>query len=108
MAAAYNPRRITDHDLAALRRSLKFFGVVEPIIVNRRTGRIVGGHQRVKAAEAEGIDELPVVQVDLDEPTEKQLNLALNRISADWDETGLAQLLPSHQSQGGDRQMTEC
>jgi len=106
MAAAYNPRRITDHDLAALRRSLKFFGVVEPIIVNRRTGRIVGGHQRVKAAEAEGIDELPVVQVDLDEPTEKQLNLALNRISGDWDETALAQLLSDLQATGADLELT--
>jgi hypothetical protein len=76
MAAPYNPRRMSEEDLAALRRSLTFFGVVEPVVVNRRTGRIVGGHQRVKAAEAEGIETLPVVHVDLDEPSEKQLNLA--------------------------------
>jgi ParB-like chromosome segregation protein Spo0J len=46
MAAPYNPRKISDHDLEALRRSMKFFGVVEPVVVNKRTGRIVGGHQR--------------------------------------------------------------
>ena len=40
-AAPYNPRKICDHDLAALRRSLKYFGTVEPIVVNRRSGNIV-------------------------------------------------------------------
>ena len=55
MGADYNPRKISDHDLGALRWSLRFFGIIEPIVVNRRSGRIVGGHQRVKAAQAEGI-----------------------------------------------------
>ena len=67
MAAPYNPRLISDHDLVALARSMTEFGVVEPVVVNRKTNRIVGGHQRVKAAEASGIDQLPVVYVDLDE-----------------------------------------
>jgi DNA modification methylase len=106
MGAPYNPRQITEHDLAALRRSMKFFGVVEPVVVNRRTGRIVGGHQRVKAAEAEGIETLPVVTVDLDEPSEKQLNLALNRISGDWDEEALARVLAELQAAGADLAMT--
>src|SRR5438445_54864 len=43
MAAPYNPRRMSEEDLASLRRSLKYFGVVEPVVVNRRTGRIAGG-----------------------------------------------------------------
>jgi len=106
MAAPYNPRKISDHDLEALRRSLKFFGVVEPVVVNRRTGRVVGGHQRVKAAEAEGIAELPVVTVDLDEPSEKQLNLALNRISGEWNEEALAQVLAELQAAGADMGLT--
>src|ERR1039457_1045090 len=76
MGAPYNPRRIEPDQLAALRRSLRTFGAVEPVVANRRSGRIVGGHQRVKAAEAEGIETLPVVWVDLDETGEKQLNLA--------------------------------
>ena len=106
MAAPYNPRRISEHDLSSLGRSLKFFGVVEPVIVNRRTGRIVGGHQRVKAAEAEGIETLPVVHVDLDEPSEKQLNLALNRISGDWDEEALSKVLAELQAAGADLGLT--
>jgi DNA modification methylase len=85
---------------------MKFFGVVEPVIVNRRTGRIVGGHQRVKAAEAEGIERLPIVSVDLDEPSEKQLNLALNRISGDWNEEALARVLADLQSGGADMELT--
>ena len=93
MAAPYNPRRIEPDQLAALRSSLRTFGAVEPVVVNRRSGRIVGGHQRVKAAEAEGIAALPVVWVDLDDVGEKQLNLALNRISGEWDEPALAALL---------------
>jgi DNA modification methylase len=106
MAAAYNPRTISDHDLDALRRSLRFFGAVEPVVANRRTNRIVGGHQRVRAAELELWPELPVVWVDLDEPSEKQLNLALNRISGTWDETKLAGVLADLQVAGADLALT--
>ncbi len=106
MAAPYNPRKIAAHDLKALGRSMKSFGVVEPVVVNRRTGRIVGGHQRVRAAEAEGIDALPVVTVNLDETAERQLNLALNRISGDWNEDALARVLAELQAGGADMELT--
>ena len=106
MGAPYNPRTIADHDLEALRRSLRFFGTVEPIVVNRRFKRIIGGHQRVRAAEVEGIKSLPVVYVDLDEPSEKQLNLALNKISGEWDLDKLAVVLADLQSAGADLGLT--
>lgn len=106
MGAPYNPRTISDHDLDALRRSLRFFGTVEPIVVNRRSGCIVGGHQRVKAALAEEIASLPVVYVDLDEPSERQLNLALNRIHGSWDEEKLATLLQELAATGADLELT--
>src|SRR3989454_9342588 len=106
MAAPYNPRTISDHDLGALRRSLRFFGTVEPIVVNRRSGRIVGGHQRVKAAQAERIDTLPVFYVDLDDPSEKQLNLALNRIHGEWNEEMLEELLAELKAGGADLELT--
>ena len=106
MAAPYNPRKISEHDLEALRRSLRFFGTVEPIILNRRSGHIVGGHQRVVAAQAEGIETLPVVHVDLDDPAEKQLNLALNRISGEWDEDALAKVLAELRAGGADMELT--
>jgi len=93
MMAAYNPRRIEGEQLAALRASLREFGPVQPVIVNAATGRIVGGHQRVRAAQAEGFPALPVVWVDLPEADEKRLNLALNRIGGRWDEGLLGRLL---------------
>ena len=99
-AAPYNPRTISDHDLNSLCNSMKVFGVVEPVVVNKRSGNIVGGHQRVKAAEAEGIKELPVVYVDLDDPSEKQLNLALNRISGEFDVDKLAEVLADLEAAG--------
>ncbi len=106
MPAPYNPRRISDHDLAALQRSIRFFGTVEPIVCNRRSNRIIGGHQRVRAAQAEGLEEFPVVWVDLDEPSEKQLNLALNRISGDWDDEKLRAVLAELNAEGADLALT--
>ncbi len=106
MAAPYNPRQISDHDLEALRRSLRYFGTVEPIVVNKRSGRIVGGHQRVKAAQAESMVSMPVVYVDLDDPSEKQLNLALNRIHGEWEPDLLADLLRGLEAEGADLALT--
>ena len=106
MAAPYNPRQISDHDLMALGRSMTMFGVVEPVVVNKRTGRIVGGHQRVKAAEGAGIEQLPVVHVDLDEAAEKQLNLALNRISGEFDLEKLTDILKELDLAGADLDLT--
>lgn len=105
-AAPYNPRQISDHDLTALRRSLRYFGTVEPIVVNRRSGHIVGGHQRVKAALAEEIEVLPVVYVDLDDPSERQLNLALNRIHGEWDVDKLEEVLRDLEAMGADLDLT--
>src|SRR5262249_31261231 len=106
MAAPYNPRRISDQDLEPLRRSVSFFGTAEPVVVNRRSGRIVGGHQRVRAAEDEGLPSLPVVYVDLDDPSEKQLNIALNRISGEWDPEKLEAVLAELEAGGADMALT--
>ncbi len=76
--APYNPRTITDRELAGLKESIKKFGLVDPLIVNKRSGVLCGGHQRLKAAESLGHTEVPVVYVDLDKSEEKALNVALN------------------------------
>ncbi len=106
MAAPYNPRTMPAHDMNSLRRSMRFFGCVEPVIVNRRSNLIVGGHQRVRAAVAESLETLPVVFVDLDEPSERQLNLALNRISGTWDPQLLQTLLSDLSSGGAELTLT--
>ncbi len=76
--APYNPRQISPEALAGLRGSVERFGLVEPIVFNRRTGRVVGGHQRLKVLEAMGETQTQVVVVDLPEAEEKALNVALN------------------------------
>jgi DNA modification methylase len=86
LPAAYNPRTISPEALAGLGESIGRFGLVQPIIVNARTGRVVGGHQRLKVLEAKGVEATDVVVIDVEEAEEKALNLALNspRISGEW------------------------
>ncbi len=74
----YNPRRISEQAMAGLSASIVRFGLVQPIIWNQRTKRVVGGHQRLKALIAQGVTETDVVVVDLPESEEKALNVALN------------------------------
>ena len=106
MGANFNPRVMPEIEMANLRASLRQWGPVQPVVVNQRTRRIVGGHQRVLAAQAEGIAQMPVHYVDLDELSEKQLNLALNRISGEWDNDLLGKLLNEIGSGGGDLTLT--
>jgi len=92
----YNPRmdlKPGDPEYEKLKRSVETFGYVEPIIWNKRTERVVGGHQRLKVMLDLGITEESVVQVDLRENDEKALNVALNKISGDWDMPRLKDLL---------------
>lgn len=50
--AEYNPRKISDAQSKALKQALEVFGDLGGIIFNRRTGNLVGGHQRVKTLDA--------------------------------------------------------
>jgi len=94
--AAYNPRKDLqpgDPEYEKLKRSMQEFGYVEPIVWNKHTGNIVGGHQRYKVLLDMGVSEVDCVVVDLDETKEKALNLALNKIQGDWDYLKLEDLL---------------
>ena len=91
--APYNPRTISEAALRGLSASIKRFGLVEPIIVNKRSGNVVGGHQRLKVLESEGVKETQVVIVDLDEAEEKALNVALNNQAIAGDFTADVQAL---------------
>ncbi|MBU2601510.1 MAG: DNA modification methylase [Actinobacteria bacterium] len=88
-----NPRRITDNELEALTRSIREFGLVDPIIARREDGTVIGGHQRLLAARRLGMKSVPVVFVDLSPEQARVLNLALNRISGSFDQELLARLL---------------
>tara|TARA_R110002051_G_scaffold284383_3_gene346526 strand:- start:624 stop:1781 length:1158 start_codon:yes stop_codon:yes gene_type:complete len=92
-SAAYNPRQITREELNKLIKSIKQFGFVDPALVRKHDNMIVGGHQRVKAALELGLKEIPVVYLDITENDAKLLNVALNKISGEWEEDKLTQLL---------------
>lgn len=94
--AAYNPRvdlQQGDREYEKLKQSIKEFGYVDPIIWNKRTGNLVGGHQRFKIIMEDKPEKVAVSVVDLDDAREKAFNIALNKISGLWDEGLLVQLL---------------
>ena len=78
VGAEYNPRKIKDRALDGLDASLHRFGLVEPIVWNRRTRRVVGGHQRLKVLMRAGAKDTSVSVVDLSPEDERALNLTLN------------------------------
>jgi ParB-like chromosome segregation protein Spo0J len=83
--APYNPRQSTAKQEKHLKASLEKFGVVEPIIFNKQTGYIVGGHFRVRELKKLGYKEIECVIVDLSEEDEKELNIRLNANTGEWD-----------------------
>lgn len=101
--APYNPRKDLkpgDPEYDALRRSIEQFGNVVPVVWNKRTGNLVGGHQRMKVLLELGATEVPAVVVDLDLVQEKTLNVALNKIQGEWDRDLLGQLLKELDAEG--------
>lgn len=76
--APYNPRSISDEALAGLSASVREFGLVQDLVWNRRTGRLVAGHQRLRVLLDQDYERAEVVVVDLDEAREKALNVTLN------------------------------
>ncbi len=93
--AEYNPRKdlkAGDPEFEKIRNSINEFGYCEPIIVNSDF-TIVGGHQRSKVLKELGYTEVDCVVIDIDKTKEKALNVALNKISGEWDFEALAKLL---------------
>ena len=109
LPADYNPRKDLkpgDAEYEKLKRSIEQFGYVEPVIWNKVTGRVVGGHQRLKVLLDMGITEVDCVVVEMDEEKEKALNIALNKISGDWDKDKLALLIADLQGSDFDVTLT--
>lgn len=105
--ADYNPRKDLqpgDPEYEKLKRSIEEFGYVEPVIWNKKTKRVVGGHQRLKVLIASGITEVDCVAVNFSEEKEKALNVALNKIIGAWDKDKLALLITD--LQGADFDVT--
>jgi DNA modification methylase len=96
--AKYNPRKDLkpgDPEYEKLKKSIQEFGLVEPLVMNRRGNVLISGHQRLKILIGQGHAETEVSVVDLAPERERALNIALNKISGEWDLPKLEELLKS-------------
>ncbi|CYV37426.1 site-specific DNA-methyltransferase [Streptococcus suis] len=93
--ASYNPRKKLkkgDKEYEKIKQSLLKFGYVDPIIVNKDL-TVIGGHQRLTVLRDLDYETAKCVIVDLSKEDEKALNIALNKITGQWDDQLLADLL---------------
>jgi len=105
---ANNARKHNKEQILKLRSSLREFGFVNPVIIDRENN-ILCGHGRVMAAKEEGITEVPCVYADhLTEAQKKAYILADNRMAMDagWDEELLAIEMEELQNMGFDLNLT--
>jgi ParB/RepB/Spo0J family partition protein len=88
-----NPRHMPPGEMESLQRSVSQWGLIQPLVLRRADNTIIGGHQRLEAARALGLKTVPVVFADISAEEARALNLALNRISGEWDMEKLGALL---------------
>jgi DNA modification methylase len=103
-----NARTHSAEQVNKLRSSLREFGFINPVIVDKDYG-IIAGHGRVLAAKEEGIEEVPCVFVDyLTEAQKKAYIIADNRFAQDagWDEELLRIEIESLQGENFDVSLT--
>ena len=106
--AVYNPRKRLmpgDEEYERLKNSIQTFGYCDPIIINA-DGTVIGGHQRLFVLRDLGFEEADVAVVDLSKADEKALNVALNKISGEWDEEKLAALFADLKADDYDLSLT--
>jgi len=88
--APYNPRKISKHAKRKLKDNLERVGLLEPVVINKNTGNLVSGHQRLACIDIiEGSPgySLDVSLVNLTEQEEKEQNIFFNNtfVMGDWD-----------------------
>lgn len=86
--AKYNPRIMDTDNSKRLQSGIEDVGLVVPLVWNKRTGNLVGGHQRLTVLdklEKSKDYELDVAVIDVDEKTEKKINVQLNNPSMQGD-----------------------
>jgi|688.fasta_scaffold359975_2 hypothetical protein len=99
--APYNPRQIDEKSKKKLQKVIKKNGLVEPLVWNRRTGHLVGGHQRIKiidSLEGHGNYSLDVAVIDVSEKEEMEANIALNNSESqgEFDLGKLSEMFKTH------------
>ena len=98
--ASYNPRKKLkpgDSEFEKIKNSITEFGYVDPVIVNKDL-TVIGGHQRITVLKELGYTDIDCVIIDIDKTKEKALNVALNKISGEWNKELLAELIMDLQS----------
>ena len=103
-----NARTHSPEQITKLRSSLREFGFINPVLIDREYN-VLAGHGRIAAAKEEGIKEVPCVFVEhLSEAQKKAYILADNRMSLDagWDDELLKVEMASLQEMGFDIGMT--
>ena len=83
--ATYNPRQISTKQFNDLKESITKFGMVDPLIVNKNSYTIVGGHQRYKICKQLGYKEIGCIILDLNKEQERELNIRLNKNTGEFD-----------------------
>ena len=122
--AEYNPRKISDSEYEKLANSINEFGFVDPIIINLNNNHIIGGHQRytvlldqyIQKGENEELNLIrlgdigwifPETELTVEnDDYEKALNIALNKISGEWDTEKLNELFQDLQLNEFDLDLT--
>jgi hypothetical protein len=106
----YNPRKELkpgDVEYEQIKRSIEEFDLVEPLVWNMATGNLVGGHQRLAVLREKGVREVDVSVVNIpDLNKEKALNIALNKISGEWDSAKLEAVFKDLSDNGMDVTLT--
>ena len=98
--ASYNPRKALkpgDAEYEKIKNSITEFGYVEPVIVNTDM-TIIGGHQRGTVLSDLGYKDIDCIVIDIDKTKEKALNIALNKITGEWNKELLTDLIKDLQS----------
>ena len=91
-----NPRIHPQHQRDVIRASLQRFGIISPVVVSKRSGYLIDGHERVWQALAEGDDTLvPYVEADVEEDKEAELILTYDKstMMAEYDPVNLQLLM---------------
>lgn len=106
--ADYNPRKKLkpgDAEFEKIKNSINEFGYVDPVIVNKDL-TVIGGHQRISVLKTLGYEEIDCVVVEVDKTKEKALNIALNKITGEWNKELLADLIKDLQDLDYDTSFT--
>jgi len=92
-----NANRHPENNLRAIADSLHAFGQVEPLVVQKGTGKVIGGNGRLEVLRNSGAQEVDVVELDIDGTQATALAIALNRTAktSEFDDETLASLLQS-------------